>query len=184
MLIREVSCGVGIDLPTRIEDTLNASHGEAYLHTFVEETITNILPEYVRCFSKVNVSIGNTKYPDLLLETHAGYLDVLEIKRIDTPLLWYDESHDNYCWDRGMTEAISQIAHYLHYVQENSLSLRDHLRKNYKADVEIVKPRGIILAGDMRGFSQQKKYDFWLLAQQFSTIRFITYDELLTFSKK
>jgi hypothetical protein len=173
-----------MELSIQIEDALITPQPESWWQKFVQTNIAKILQGYVRCFPLVNIGIGKTKYPDFLLETHDGYLDVLEIKKPDTTLLSKDNSHDNYFIPNDMSKAISQIKHYLVDTQQHTHEIRDYFQRKYNADVRIVSPRGIILAGDTRNFSQQEKDDFRLLTQGYTEIRFITYDELLIFCKK
>jgi hypothetical protein len=179
-----VSPGTCIDLSAYIEEAIKVPHRESWWQTFIQENIIKIVQGYDRCFPKINVSIGKTKYPDFLLQTHDRYVDILEIKKANAPLLWYDKSHDNYCLEKSISAAISQTEHYIKYVQEHSFELQAYIKEKYKTDVRIVSPKGIILAGDTRGFSQQEKDDFRLLTQGHTKIRFITYDELLIFCKK
>jgi len=127
---KETPEAVYSELSVQIENALNASQGESWWQTFLKKNIAKILQGYVRCFPKINVGIETTKYLDFLLETQDGYLDVLEIKKPDAPLLRKDRSHENYCLGQGMPEAISQIEHYLKNIQEHSFELRSFLQEN------------------------------------------------------
>ena len=158
---------------------MRTSHPESWWQSFMQQNIIKILPQYVRCYPMVNLSVGSTKYPDFLLETHDGYLDVFEIKKPDTPLLKEDRSHRNYYWGDNLARAISQVAHYLNEIERQSFAICDHLRKTYNADVKLTRPKGIILAGDMRMLSEDAKNDFRLLSQLLNGIECRTYDDLL-----
>ena len=51
----------------------------------------------------------------------------------------------------------------------------------YKIDLKVVRPRGIILVGDARSLTSIKeRNDLRLLSQGLKSISIVTYDELLT----
>ncbi len=59
--------------------------------------------------------------------------------------------------------------------------IRSHLLDKYKIDTKAVRPRGIILVGNARHFTEQKQRDdFRLLSQGIKNIVIVTYDELVT----
>jgi hypothetical protein len=167
------------DLAGRMGKAMRKLPPESKWQKFIQENIPKLLPQYVRCFPLVNLGVGNPKIPDFLLQTHDGYIDVLEIKKPDTPLLKKDRSHGHYCWTENLTMAFSQIAHYLNDTEKQSFALIEYLRREYNADVRITKPKGIILAGDMKTLSPEAKNDFRLLSQFLNGIEFKTYDDLL-----
>lgn len=146
---------------------------------FIQAKILLIQQGYIKAIEKMNISIGKTKFPDFSLVTHDNYLDILEIKKPDTPILRLDNSRDNYYWDPEMAKAISQLENYLENISKFASDVRSHILDTYKIDLKVVRPRGIILAGDTRKFTEQKqKDDFRLLSHGLKHITVLTYDEL------
>ena len=136
---------------------------------------------YIKALDKLNVAIGETKFPDFCLVTHDNYLDILEIKKPDTQLLKLDAGRGNYYWDTEMSKAVSQTENYIEQVVNKASDMRSYLFDKQEINIKAVRPRGIILAGDTRVFDQQKQRDdFRLLSQGIKNISVLTYDELLT----
>src|SRR5207247_10421719 len=48
---------------------------------YIQARILIMQQGYIRPVEKMNVAIGNTKFPDFALVTHDNYLDILEIKK-------------------------------------------------------------------------------------------------------
>jgi Shedu protein SduA, C-terminal len=129
----------------------------------------------------MNIAIGTTKFPDFSLVTHDNYLDILEIKKPSTEILKHDASRGNYFFDTEISKAVVQVENYIANVTTFAADVRSYILDNHKIDLKVVRPRGIILAGDARTFSEQKqKDDFRLLSQGVKNLSIVTYDELLT----
>jgi len=135
---------------------------------------------YIKALDKLNVAIGDTKFPDFCLVTHDNYLDILEIKKPDTSLLKLDSSRGNYYWDPEMSKAVSQTENYIEQVSSKAAEVRSYLLDRENINVKAVRPRGIILCGDAGSFNVQKQRDdFRLLSQGIKSLSIVTYDELL-----
>ena len=155
-------------------------HPERWWQTYIKGKILIIQQGYIRVIDKVNIAVAGTKFPDFLLVTHDGYLDILEIKKPDTSLLKHDKSRDNYHWDIEMAKAIVQIENYIEKVSEVGPLLCQELKEKHDIDLRVLRPRGIILAGDSRSITTPKeKNDFRLLSLSLKNITVVTYDELL-----
>ena len=84
-------------------------------------------------------------------------------------------------WETEISKAIIQTENYIEQVSKNAESVRGFIKDEYKIDLKVVRPRGIILAGMSKVFEDQKpKDDFRLLTQANKNITFVTYDELVT----
>jgi hypothetical protein len=169
------------ELASNLEDEMSRSHPEAWWQSYIRANIRLIQQGYIKALEKLNVAMGETKFPDFCLVTHDNYLDILEIKKPDTALLKHDSGRDNFYWDAEMAKAISQTENYIEQVATKADALRTYLLDREKINVKAVRPRGIILAGDARVFSEQKQRDdYRLLSQGIKNITVVTYDELLT----
>lgn len=168
-------------LSQTLQTEMTRAHAESWWQTFVRSNILLMQQGYIKALDKLNVSIGETKFPDFCLVTHDNYLDILEIKKPDTNLLKLDPSRGNYYWDAEMSKAISQTENYIEQVANNADRLRSYLRDKYQLEIKAVRPRGIILAGNAQQFSDPKQRDdFRLLSQGIKAIAVLTYDELWT----
>ena len=129
----------------------------------------------------MNTIVGGTKFPDFALVTHDNYLDVLEIKKPNTQLLNYDTSRKNYFWNPEMSKAIIQTENYIENILHQADAVRNYIRDTYGIELKVLRPRGIVLAGDTRKFTTLKeKDDFRLLCLSTNNIVFVTFDELLS----
>jgi hypothetical protein len=163
-----------------LETEMPRSHPESWWQTYIKSNILLMQQGYIKAIEKLNVAIGDTKFPDFCLVTHDNYLDILEIKKPDTGLLKQDVSRGNFYWDPEVSKAIIQTENYIEHVSNKASEVRSYLLDKQKINIKAVRPRGIILAGDARSFSDQKQRDdFRLLSQGIKSISVVTYDELL-----
>ena len=163
-----------------MEREMSRTHAESWWQDYIKSNILLMQQGYIKAIDKLNVAIGDTKFPDFCLITHDNYLDILEIKKPDTPTLKHDTSRGNYYWDAEMARAVSQTENYIEQVNSKAAEVRSYLLDKQKINIKAVRPRGIILAGDARNFGNQKERDdFRLLSQGIKAITVVTYDELL-----
>jgi hypothetical protein len=168
------------ELASDFEREMARTHPESWWQTYVKSHILLMQQGYIKAIPKFNVAIGNTRFPDFCLLTHDNYLDILEIKKPDTVMLKLDGSRGNYYWDVELAKAISQTENYIEEVSTKAADVRSYLLDKEKIDIKVVRPRGIILAGDARQFDDQKRRDdFRLLSQGIKSLTVVTYDELL-----
>lgn len=160
---------------------LGNQHAESWWQNYIQARILIMQQGYIRPIEKMNVAIGNTKFPDFALVTHDNYLDILEIKKPDTPILKADNSRGNYHWDTEISRAIIQVENYLEHITNNAAQVRNFIKDTYGLELKVVRPRGFILAGNSGEFSLPKQRDdFRLLSHGLKNVMVITYDELLT----
>jgi hypothetical protein len=167
-------------LAAEFKTELNNQHPESWWQNYIQARILLMQQGYIRPVEKMNVAIGNTKYPDFALVTHDNYLDILEIKKPDTTILKEDKSRGNYYWDTEISRAIIQVENYLEHIANQAAEVRSFVKDNYALELKVVRPRGFILAGNSAEFSTQKQRDdFRLLSHGLKNVTVITYDELL-----
>jgi hypothetical protein len=167
-------------LAAEFKSELNNQHPESWWQNYIQARILLMQQGYIRPIEKMNVAIGNTKYPDFALVTHDNYLDILEIKKPDTTILKEDKSRGNYHWDTEISRAIIQVENYLEHIANQAAEVRSFVKDSYALELKVVRPRGFILAGNSADFSIQKQRDdFRLLSHGLKNVTVITYDELL-----
>jgi hypothetical protein len=168
---------IASDLEKRIKSDKSESTWQDYLKT----NILHIQQGYIAFVEKANIGVVGTKFPDFLLVTHDEYLDILEIKTPVSSLLTEDKSRGNYFWTPELSKAISQTENYIHQVYSLGDKIRSEIKDKYGIELRVVRPRGVILAGNTEQFLKNKKMsdDFRLLSQGLKNITIVTYDELL-----
>lgn len=169
------------ELASELVAALSAGHGESWWQTYIKNKILLIQQGYIKAIEKMNISIGTTKFPDFSLITHDNYLDILEIKKPSTEVLKMDSSRGNYFADSEIAKAVAQVKNYISNITNHADAVRSYILDEYKINLKVLRPRGIILAGDASQFTDQKqKDDFRLLSQGMKNVTIVTYDELLT----
>ncbi|HKS26541.1 MAG TPA: Shedu immune nuclease family protein [Pyrinomonadaceae bacterium] len=168
-------------LAADLEKEIPREHPESWWQSYVKGNILLMQQGYITAVEKLNLAIGDTKFPDFLLVTHDNYLDVLEIKKPNTPILKPDASRGNFYFDSELSKAIIQTENYIHNVSRHQDTVRSYLKDRHGIEIRAVRPRGIILAGDSRDFKLPKEQDdFRLLSQGIKNVTLVTYDEMLT----
>lgn len=156
-----------------------SNQSESDWQAFLSEHILVLKSGYGHVLEKNSVTLQG-KYPDFMLIDPYGYLDIYEIKKPATSVLKKDKSRDNYYWDVEIAKAISQVENYLHQVQRNSDGLINDIRRNKKIDINIVRPRGYIIAGMRNQLLNQKMIDdFRMLNEALKNVDIIFYDDLV-----
>jgi len=134
---------------------------------------------YGEVLEKESVSLQG-KFPDFMLIDPYGYLDIYEIKKPSTNMLKLDPSRNNYYWDTEISKAIAQVENYAHQSQRQADTLSNDIRKAKGVEVNIVRPRGYIIAGRRSQLTSPKMQDdFRILCDSLSNIDVILYDDLL-----
>lgn len=133
---------------------------------------------------ELNVICAGARKSDFLMINSEGFADIFEIKTPKTPMLKFDDSHQNYYWSPEASKAISQIEKYLHYAERNSLAIKDTLSKR-GITVDLVKPKGILIMGSdeelntkNKGEGSNKREDFRILRSSLKHIEILTYSDL------
>lgn len=146
---------------------------------FLKEKVFKFLSNYVTTIDKENISV-DVAYPDFVSVDVYGFVDIFEIKMHTTPILTYDNSHENYYWKGCISEAISQIENYIDAIIHNSDDYIKKIKRKLKLDIKVVRPRGYILVGSSKQFKSEKELeDFRKLSVALKNIDFILYDQVL-----
>jgi len=156
-----------------------SSISETDWQKFLGEKVFRFLANYVTFIEKQNVSIS-VSYPDFVLIDVYGFIDVFEIKKHNVPLLSFDDDHDNYYWKTDVAKAIAQIENYNDEIVRNSDEYIKAVKKKKGLNIQVVRPRGYIIAGMSKQFKNKREAaDFRKLGMSLKNINFILYDELL-----
>lgn len=146
---------------------------------FLSEYILVLRHNYGEVLEKESVSLEG-KYPDFMLVDPYGYLDIYEIKKPSTALMSFDKSRNNNYWSVELSKAIAQIENYVHQAQRHSDSLSNDIKRSKGIDVNVVRPRGYIIAGLRSELDTPKKRDdFRILSSSLKNADVILYDDLI-----
>jgi antiviral defense system Shedu protein SduA len=112
---------------------------------------------------------------DLMLPSViAGYRDIVELKRPDMAVLYYDEPHKNFYFSAEVSKAIGQCHRYLDVLHEAAAKgLRDH------PEIVAYHPRAIVVIGRSSQWSEDRLRALHGLNRRLSGITVMTYDHLL-----
>jgi len=155
------------------------SKSESIWQKFLSDYILVLRSNYGEVLEKESVSLQG-KFPDFMLVDPYGYLDIYEIKKPSTNMLKLDPSRNNYYWDTEISKAIAQVENYAHQSQRQADTLSNDIRKAKGVEVNIVRPRGYIIAGRRSQLiSPKMQDDFRILCDSLSNIDVILYDDLL-----
>lgn len=161
------------------EDINKRNLSESHWQIFLSQFILLFNTSYVKVLEKMSVSLAG-KYPDFMLIDIYNFIDIYEIKKPQTELLDYDDSRNNYYWNKEVAKAISQTENYIHQLTKNATSFKDDLKEK-GIEIKVVRPRGYVIVGHSSQLVDDKKQnDFRLLANSLKNIDIILYDELLT----
>jgi hypothetical protein len=112
---------------------------------------------------------------DLMLPSViAGYRDIVELKRPDMQVLFYDEPHKNFYFSADVSKAIGQCHRYLDVLHEVAAKgLRDH------PEIVAYHPRAIVVIGRSKQWGEDRLRALHGLNRRLSGITVMTYDHLL-----
>ena len=167
-------------LLNEFERILSKPTKEQTWQAFFKKNLLILNPGYIQLIEKPNISL-KIQLPDFILLTVDNYVDVYEIKLPETILLALDKGHKNFYWTAEITKAISQVENYIDSINKYANDLATEIRKSYKLDLSVVRPRGYIIAGHNKEFkdSEKKRDDFRLLNESLKNTSIIPYDDFL-----
>lgn len=161
------------------DEYLKKKTKEQTWQNFFEKNIFIFDSRYIDFISKFNLKVGRKAEPDFLVYDIYGFVDIYEIKKPDTKLLRYDESHDNYYWSPDASKSIAQLEKYISIANENRLEIEKSIKGEKEQSVSIIKPKGILVIGSRGELCNDKmKEDFAILRKSLKNIEIVLYDEM------
>lgn len=159
---------------------IEIGHDESWWQTYFSKNILFFQSNYIKKIEKLNILVAGTQFPDFIVVTSDGYLDIIEIKKPATDLLKEDTSRGNFYWSSETAKAISQTENYIDNVVRFADAIRSKLRDDLGLDLQIIKPRGIVIAGKTSQFQGKPKKagDFRRLNGGLKNVQIIPFDEL------
>lgn len=118
--------------------------------------------------------------PDYLFPTIDGFVDVLEIKLPADEVIEQDTNHPgSWVWTDETTKAIGQVVNYLGEIDRLRREIEAEIKKKYKKDICLLKPRAFILIGDSKDWDFEKREALRKLNHSLHGIEVITYFDLV-----
>ncbi|QEG00149.1 hypothetical protein Mal15_42180 [Stieleria maiorica] len=132
--------------------------------------------DFVRVLDDRRIDVGNVA--DYLMLGFDGFLDIIEIKRPDGSLQFWNakRDHGNYVPSQELVKAITQVARYNFECEQQADSAK--FTKRMKG-VRTVKPRSTLIFGRSAGWDDDKNEAFRLLNSQYHNLTILTYDHVL-----
>ena len=157
----------------------------------IMDIVCIIFPQYILASREKTLTevFGHNKRVDFLLVDSSGYIDVMEIKKPDVPLLRKNpDPHNNIVPTIRFSNCVMQVETYLHSLtisNNDKLSkITEKLRQESGTDIRlsVLNPRGLIIMGYFEDeLSDHQTLALEILRRQYSHIAdIITYNDLLT----
>lgn len=132
--------------------------------------------------------VGFDNIPDFIFPTIDGFLDILEIKKLEHDPIKKDGSHaGSYMWTPKASEAIGQVVNYIHQVELHQLELKQKIERAYPeiaSEIFTIKPRAYILMGNSKSWKPEEKEALRKLNYSLHGIEVLTYTDLLARGNK
>ena len=169
-------------------------HQDEYDETDWQIQIMNIVciifPQYILASREKTLTevFGHNKRVDFLLVDSSGYIDVMEIKTPDIPLLKNNpDPHNNIVPTTKFSDCVMQIETYLYSLMISSndklskIAEKVRLESGTNIKLSVLNPRGLIIMGYSESeLSDHQKLALEILRRQYSHIAdIITYNDLL-----
>lgn len=179
----------------RLKEMLNDALGcdERVWQQEVKDLLLLIYPQYIVALRELPVKEWYSKQfkmtkrsPDFSLINYTGNVDIVEIKKPETPILRNGVYRDNYIASRDLSGTIMQAEKYIFYLNKGGRELETSIQEKIKgclpqgAEVKIANPKAIVLLGRDEGLSNAQMLDLEIIKRKFANVvDVVTYDDLL-----
>jgi len=134
---------------------------------------------YKKPIEKTKINITGIM-PDYLFPTLDGFVDILEIKLPDNPVINKDTSHSgSWKWTAETNGAIGQVVNYLSEIDRFRLEIEKNIKTEYGYEISLLKPRAYILIGDSSDWNVCKKEGLRKMNHALHGIEVLSYKDLL-----
>jgi hypothetical protein len=137
--------------------------------------------EFVKVLDEREVDTANIT--DYLMQAYDGFLDIIEIKRPEGGLKFWNDTldHGNYIPSTDLTKAITQATKYIYELEREANSLK-FLEK--VGNIKTIKPRCILVFGRSKDWNDDQKEAFRILNSSYHNLTIMTYDHVFLRAKK
>jgi len=137
--------------------------------------------EFVRIINERRIDESNIS--DFLMEAYDGFLDIVEIKRPDRGLSFWNSAldHNNYVPSQALIKAITQASRYIYEVEREANSIKFLERVDH---VKTIKPRCVLIFGRSDQWNDQQVEAYRILNSGYHNLTIMTYDHVLKRAKR
>lgn len=132
--------------------------------------------DFVRVLDERAIDTKNIS--DFLMESYDGFLDIVEIKRPEGDLQFWQTSldHGNYIPHSDLVKAIVQASKYIHEVEREADSIKFFERVGH---VKTIKPRCTLIYGRSHTWNEEQQEAFRLLNSSYHNLTIMTFDHVI-----
>ncbi len=134
--------------------------------------------EYVQRINNLR-DIDTDTTIDMALQTSDGFIDILELKTPEAPVLQHDPSHKTYYFSQEVSKVLAQAAKYLRAVERRADTIYTQSRLQERA-VLFVRPRVRIVIGRSHEWNTFQQEYFRRLGASLHSIEIMTFDHVMT----
>jgi len=137
--------------------------------------------EFVKILDEREIDTANIS--DYLMQAYDGFLDIVEIKRPEGSLRFWEDTldHGNYVPSTDLTKAITQATKYIYEVEREANSVKFLERVG---NVKTIKPRCILIFGRSDEWNDEQKEAYRILNSSYHNLTIMTYDYVLLRAKR
>jgi len=137
--------------------------------------------EFVRVLDERDIDTEHIS--DFLMEAYDGFLDIVEIKRPEGDLkFWQDaKDHGNYIPSNDLIKAVTQASKYIYEVEREANSIKFLERVDH---VKTVKPRCILIFGRSYDWDEKQNEAYRIQNSLYHNLTILTYDHVLDRAKR
>lgn len=123
-------------------------------------------------------AIDTKNISDFLMESYDGFLDIVEIKRPEGGMKFWQSSldHGNYVPHSDLIKAITQASKYIHEVEREADSVKFFERVG---GTRTIKPRCTLIYGRSNDWNKDQKEAFRILNSSYHNLSIMTFDHVL-----
>lgn len=127
--------------------------------------------------------IDTSNISDFLMQSYDGFLDIVEIKRPEGGLKFWQSSldHGNYIPHSDLIKAITQALIYIHEVEREADSYKFFQRVG---GVRTIKPRCTLIYGRSNDWNSDQQEAFRILNSSYHNLSVMTFDHVLERAKR
>ncbi|WP_171495353.1 Shedu immune nuclease family protein [Acinetobacter colistiniresistens] len=120
-------------------------------------------------------SIDTRNISDFLMQSYDGFIDIVEIKRPDGNLKFWQSQldHGNYIPHSDLIKAITQSLTYIHEIEQESNSVKFLERTEH---IKTIKPRCTLIYGRSNDWNKDQIKAFRILNSSYHNLSVITFD--------
>lgn len=163
------------------EQALIEDRPEAYWQKWFEDNDWILGNEFTRIIDERDIDTKNIA--DHLVETFDGFVDIVELKRPNGQLKFWNtkQDHNNLIPSQDLIKAITQTQNYIQSLEEEMNSAKMLKRIG---NASIVKPRATIIFGRSLDWGDEERKAFRILNDGYKDLTILTYDQVLARARK